>query len=910
MMFGFLTIKYLAITWSDQDTVLKIEESHESLEVEYQEDGTVKVETVTYNDVYHQLGFCFAEEPLHTPYFQRADGSREELIAFKSPSTNKIWWIQNSGWNSQYRRYYSELWRTVGNFDLVIQKRHLILENNNLEFTVKELEYYLRDFKNDLWMLILDNDNSAKAKVDKEVPNFLTDEVCHFYRDFIDSAEKLIKNPNMFLAERQSMLPIKKVKPIAKTFRELIENPNRKQATSRDFYESYDTAENRYIHYCVDRILYLLRCFDRLVNAQLTSYQSKIDQEKVWIDELQNKEVKKIDKNVFQEEINTIQEQIENTKNQIQQTRQDLKQLKRDLDPYKVYDELMNSNYYKQKCNELKYEKFQVILGQKSEQENSYFVQQINGVNRDNFIATFGVSAIIFSIYDKSFENIDLSNIKTILMFDGFYFLTKSTSTKNNVYNKLYFHKITKLDFNEDKCQEILKLQYQIDNREKLIKQRNITKDKLEQADWKQDLNQSEKKENKKEAEMLLGKVKLFENMSNQMKVMSEKFPSFISHLQVISKFFKQYEVKKSSNCPNSMVFIQNPLYASCKSLFKKLIDLNGLDIRLFDTMMQIDEIGLVNISNLYEKWCLIQVIKILKDTYKFTLQDDWQTDLIQSILRKEYNIAINMELEKNYQSIVLTYEKVLNNNKRPDIVIDLTTQQVVYQKNPHDRQYYPQFNGSETKRLVLDAKFKNFKNQYIYDQLINELYITKNYSENGNNQVFIIHPTPNVIQRPTSSLEWGRFCDYGQSNDAVHRYNERQKTNCDPIHRCGGVFLSPSLKYPHTSNNLQRLLGMFLQQNSQRLTNPINNEYCYHNMSCMSCGNYDKSKLLFKPSKTKGGNDKYDLICQICKHHTNQTICYHCKHPIFKNGLKWTYHRTKAEDVFNVICPRCENFL
>lgn len=80
--------------------------------------------------------------------------------------------------------------------------------------------------------------------------------------------------------------------------------------------------------------------------------------------------------------------------------------------------------------------------------------------------------------------------------------------------------------------------------------------------------------------------------------------------------------------------------------------------------------------------------------------------------------------------------------------------------------------------------------------------------------------------------------------------------------------------------------------------------------MTCISCGNTDRSKLTFSYDKTQGDNDKWELRCDKCKQRTVQTVCVKCEYEIFKNGMKWTYHRTKAEQFTNVVCPNCESFL
>ena len=177
----------------------------------------------------------------------------------------------------------------------------------------------------------------------------------------------------------------------------------------------------------------------------------------------------------------------------------------------------------------------------------------------------------------------------------------------------------------------------------------------------------------------------------------------------------------------NSMVFIQNPNYAGAKSLFKKIVDLNGLDLDLLEDMMTVDEIGLTNISNLYERWCLIKVIKVLNEVYGFSLNEGWQQSLISSVLTNKYNNAsINMYSKRTHQSITVFYEKEIVLSKkneqgivqtrhiRPDIVVDVSMPKLAVQYRPRRRDSILKSVGVKTSRLVLDAKFKDLMNTHI----------------------------------------------------------------------------------------------------------------------------------------------------------------------------------------------------
>lgn len=865
-MFDFLKIKYLSITWADQNTVAKVIESNSCLEIEESDrsDNAI-VRSITYPKVYHYLGFHFSEEVQHIPYFELQEGEREYLVPITSPHTKETWWIQQGIWSSNKNRYDNEIFRTVGFYNLIIQNKNITLLNDNLEFTVEELEYYLEDFKNDLWLLILDQNSAAKANINKEIPSLFSKDVLTTFKDFIYNLENLIKTPNMFLSEHQKQLPLKRVKPIPKTFRELIEKPNRKQATSRSFYESYDTPENRYIHYCVNRVLYLLTAFDRLAIKQIQTYQIKANQEKKISNILKNKKTKTVSESVINSELNTLSNQISDIY-------------------FKFNKFLIDSNPSEYRINNKEsYFNMTITFGTKLNNQNAFFINEINGTNRNLFPEKYNCNTIIFYINDNKHIDLDFSFIRARIDFSGFARIIESENI-----TRFYFEYITKVNFSIDNIREVGQL---LAAKEKLINR----KEYLQKNGWELPLTSNEINDLKKEREISELKLNTFNKTKEEIELISNHLPRYIDGLKKISTFFKNRNVKTNSNCPNSMVFIQNPLYANSKKIFNIIMESNGLDSEIFNSMLEIDQIGLVNISNLYEKWCLVQIIKVLKDVYKFIPEANWHSKLINLVNKNQFDININFTSNDTTKNVVLWYEKQLPNRRRPDFVLDLILKRKTYIGNAESHSY--------RKRLVMDAKFQNF-NQETHDSLIRQLYLplsqinnhlphfqkNKNYSENCVNQVFIIHPKPRVIESIKSPLGWGRYCDYGQSDKAKH---------C-----LGGIFLSPSLKHPNTIDNLQRLIGMFLQQNNVIAENFLPNIFC------ISCGNNNQNEINIKHELTRGGNNKWNIVCKRCYQYTLQSLCYNCGKPLFKNGIKWTYHRTRAEQFTNIVCPECESFL
>lgn len=842
-----IQVRYLDIVWSAPGRVLKLECSREPIELEKTATGW-SIETTTFPSVYHYVGLRVTEGiTSHTPYFELADGIRQELLPVKVPGTEEIWWIQSNGWFEQGKRYHSGLYRTAGRARLVVQNQQLFLKNNTFNFSVEELEYYLSDFKNNLWMLILEDTSVLKNNVSKEIPDFFNHDVLDLFHGFIDSIEKVIDKPGMYLTEFRGRRPLRTVKPLPATFREYAARPFAKELASRDYRESYNTADNRFIYYCVKRVRYILKSFIRLASAQIRACEQKIKQERDWRVQLQDTETKQVDFRVYDNEILKLEEDLYKLEHKVSELFSAKKQSLYGVDKLKqgTYELQLGKGYGKS--------------------DRAFFV---NKLNKDDIREKYNIKYLVVQLpIDSKLSSLHADLSFCELSITGSYGWFKKKDNGHADYLELQFPEISSVSLMSHPIQkELYRLRDQ--------------RQHLESKNWLVPYSSQELEEREMERKVVDSKTRYLNEAVEKISAFSSALPTLTQRISKVESFFVKHGVKQQNDCPNSMTFVQNPCYASAKSNYRKICAINGLDESMLNSLMAIDEIGLVNISNLYEKWCLLQIIKVLAHIYGFRAEEGWQGELIRAALEKRFDIQFRLSHPECRQVIILTYEKVLDSGKRPDFVLDL----------------YSDDRAEQHRRLVIDAKFRGaMKDDELHD-LVSELYNEKNYSENGANQVFVMHPSPNVINDRTSPLVWGTQCDYGQSHESGHSY--------------GGIFVSPSLKFFKTTEHLQRLLGLYLQNNSAIVRDTDSNQLLWHNTSCISCGNSNPGTLQLTYAPTKAGNERWLIKCKDCGLVTVQTICAACGHKLFKNGPKWTYHRTRAEQVSNVVCPVCETFL
>ena len=168
---------------------------------------------------------------------------------------------------------------------------------------------------------------------------------------------------------------------------------------------------------------------------------------------------------------------------------------------------------------------------------------------------------------------------------------------------------------------------------------------------------------------------------------------------------------------------------------------------------------------------------------------------------------------------------------------------------------------------------------------------------------VFILHPSSSAIVNHTTPSPWGNHSYYGEA--AMFNWTE---DNVRPDHKYGSIFLSP-IDDAGSNDNLQRLLGMFLQYGLEKRNHdlPFDEDYKIipfpeKELFCVVCGSEKKD---VRREDTKKGY-RYVITCKDCSHLTRCTYCWNCKNRLIKNGIYWTYHATHPLSPYDIRCPYC----
>lgn len=426
--------------------------------------------------------------------------------------------------------------------------------------------------------------------------------------------------------------------------------------------------------------------------------------------------------------------------------------------------------------------------------------------------------------------------------------------------------------------------------RNKFLKERDEAL-KLDKQGWIRKLSPKELAEQEREKRSVQTQLTYFEqNKAKVERVYEQLAPKLIKFKTTISMLEKM-GVKPTPTFPNSMTFVQNPDYQAMHSGYKKIRDLTNLtDEDLLLSLEKVEEIGLVNMPLLYERWCLIQIIKVLVQNYHYQPDDDWKRRLLNIILSHKNSKPLNFKNELLKRSVRLRYEPLLDNGRTPDFVMDVD--------------YETKNSITKHKRFVMDAKFYSdeiIKMHGGIAGIVHNLYHEKDYSEGGANTVFILHPAQSAIDVVVSPQNWGKVSYLGE----LSMFDWDNDIPRHLFHKYGAVCANPVLRLRYL-DEIQRMLGMFLQYGVEDNTLPGQSDDVESINFCISCGSNELTKI----APTTGNSHSAWYECNHCRHFTVYNHCYVCRTRLIKNGDYWSYHSQMPMEPLNIKCPSCESLL
>ena len=851
-------IRYLDVAWYDKETVLTVKESYAPLKVEYSaEHGYFIANTVIYQkspDILHgQLGFRLLNDIYTEPYFKNGD----LIIPLKKiydKDTGKTWWIESDKWLKDKKRWAPRTYRTAGNVTVVIDKQICIININISEDTSDQLKKYLSDFKNDIWELILDDKSYVTGEINKSNDGGVNEETTILIKNLITHAQNITKNIKSELREIQSSKSIRQVKPVNRTFMEIAVKGYAKKLTSRGVKANYNIPDNKYILFALKRIAKIIKMLTIVSASRISRYQNAKLKLQDRLDLLSNHTV--ISKDLVLK---------------------DLRRLRSLYDPKIVNEKLKSKINTFNVENDAFHKTIHVRVKSPSSKTDinnpsSFFVE--HWIDQERCWSGSHDGKYIFLNINNKYSNLIKSNFDYEIIGD----ISILTRNNNLIYNINTISSIRVIGG------------VAIDRGIKKFNEIRQSLSILEQNEWKRQLNHQEIEEQSRERLAINNRILYYSENLNKVKLVYAALEPKVAKLNGIINLLCKMGITASDSFPNSMTFVQNPDYQSIHTIYKKIRNLTNLtDEGLLLELEKIDEIGLINMPILYERWCLLQIIKVITQNYHYIPKNDWRRNLI-SILSSNYLAQrIDFVNDNVNRSIQLYYELVLDNGKRPDFVLDVT--------------YDTKEGYRNTKRLVIDAKYYStdiIKSFGGISGLIDHLYNFKDYSEGGKNSVFIIHPTVTGLDNIVSPQSWGKHSYLGEIATCIWDEEPRSKPHC-----YGAICANPSMGVTFL-DEFQRLLGMFLQYGIENNVYFRNSDDVESVNFCIACGSANLSEV----AKSNTNSKSHWYKCNECQHFTIYNHCRSCGTRIIKNGTYWTYHSIMPLEPLNIKCPSCESLL
>jgi len=864
MLNDVFELKYIETHWHDKHTLISLVESIHPLKLELNPvDNSFTAHTTIYPQV-DELGKCQLAFNLKTaddevPFILAPDGAQVPLKNIVDPVTNKVWWAEGITWLKKYKRWGTQAFRTAGTLTVVIGDITVNIHISLSQDKHNELERYLSSFKNDLWELILDDKSYIGGAAKQTSSGGIDEETLRIISNLLSHAKSIFKTPKAELKEIQQLRDRKQVKPVPRTFMELSTKPGSKKLTSRATEPSYNVPENQYFLYVISSTHKLIKQLTLISNSKQNRYENAINQLSNRLSAL--KDHKEINKDLVYKDLLTIKDMC------------DVKKISENIN-CKIEHNL-GTNF----ANKI-YIYFIKITGKVKDSDNTYFVQykyneQSDWSDQNTGAKFFNVDSIASIGLNVGYEyqiNAALNHNKGI----GY------NSKPYERFNVQYIAEVRVLTTSDKLTKNVEKLKSYEDQ---------ITA--LKKSNWIHKLNKAELKEQQKERDSILSRISFYkrdlETSEHVYKILKPKVKAYGN----LEKELKKLGIRPSSTFPNSMTFVQNQHYQYIHSGYRKLREQIGLaDDDILLSLEQIDSIGLINMPILYERWCLLQIVNALIIKFNFICDASWKRKLIRMIQVPDANEALTFMNYDTKRKLRLEYEPKMDNGRTPDFVLKIGA------KNKDGT--------TSIQKFVMDAKFHS--SEFLASEggisgVVKEMAHKRNYSENGKNSVFIIHPTLDAIEAAggiISPQKWAETSYLGELK--LFDWENPRKP-----HQFGALSANPS-KSIRFLDDFHRLLGMFLQYSIEDSYKCIDDDDVKAINFCISCGSADLQELDIVSYNGNTNNKKKWFNCNNCSHHTTYNHCYNCNTRLIKNGEYWTYQSMMPLQPTNIKCPSCEH--
>ncbi|WP_242076327.1 hypothetical protein [Brevundimonas diminuta] len=809
------------------------------------------------------------------PVWKTIDGKDVPLLSVCDDGTR--WWVAATDWDVEAKRHHNLLSRSLGSFRIegsgVVLDVVVVLHERGRVV----LEDYLRDFQDDLLWLALGFDGAGAVDApDKPLVAALD--------AFAAAAAGIARSPATVVRERIAEARAGRLRPNAATFRRHARDPEASRLPGRLAEECADTPDNRFLRYMAGVCLSLARGLGGTAGRQANVLERRAVTESLRAAAFSRLEPRRVDPGVFDNQLAELETGLADVRRSVGEV-QSVTNAPEGRFPIRI------GNGFGKKPGHYFYDR----LGD----------QPSGGVDFRVMCIPPAVESAILAVRhfcrDFTFSGSAESSVKK--------------TSNDRPYRFLDLSRIAKVEPDTTA----------VDNK-------RLKRDGLARNGWLAPLSSRERLEALAASRTAERRGAVLKTMADRTNRLAAALDRCASTLVRTEAELARRGVGRDAQMPTGVRYSMHPGYASCLSAFRMVETLargDGLGTSALDA---VDRVGTLHASALYERWCLVKILAVLVDDYRFEAERDWKERLISAVTGAPEPFALRLYRPDIELGAVLEIQPLLKNGRRPDFRLRFA--HVARDALGADDGARAEFDlclFDGVTGLVADAKFRTRWRAGELSDIAAALVREKRYDQEGD-RVFVLHPVPTAMSRPTSPLDWGPHCDYG------HNRGEN--------HRSGTVLLAPAAGEGDARKHLRRLIGLELQARfpkpepvawdvSPRLEFEIaatdRSESCPRTRGsgraqasedacscrqtgwssasfCLACGEKHAVGRI-TATCTSAGQRYWTFSCEACGFQTKRTHCYGCSAVLFKNSLEYTYHRTAADQITNVICPDCGKY-
>ncbi|NCD34472.1 MAG: hypothetical protein EOL87_13795 [Spartobacteria bacterium] len=763
------------------------------------------------------------------------------LAEYHNEETGEKWWFEQGKWNKQSKYHDAPSFHRPGcSMRLKIGADICIINLFTPALDQQDFNKLLSDIENWCWEMAVDDQCYVTHEMEQEQSiktGSLSPVFLQCVSNFIKSADAVLKRPQAELRECVELQKLERLRPNSHSMRYLAQCGERPSVPGRSVENHFNIPENRFVCGMVKyvmRILRSMRNFSDDIPLRLENAAKEYEQR---VEDLKNTTHYKID-----------QEQLERDISEIKTKRAELLEV----------------------CN---------IPG-----AHVYAVIKV----RSGAVLPFelipqyrcGYSKLWATALDNDRAKIiQFENKGKLLLIASIANLTKVEDPRNGDYWRCDISRVYYVGHWREYNKELKKLEE--------------SKQYLENNNWQQAIPQKELDEIKKESISIERRVQLLRNKAVTCSESARQINAFLAACERLDKNASKLGITPELRFLPTMIFLQSPSYSGVLSAYREFMAVANLTEDDVEPLLMIKNFGMRDWPALYERWCIISLIRVLDEEYHFKFD---KTLIKKRMLKyctgsKTKTFAITAINQSLGISLCLDMEKEFVDKKRPDYMLTFIRD-----------------NGKREQTFVLDAKSCAFKipasvaeendEWQSLGACLRKLVVEKNYGRNGAHPVFILHSSPNCIATPSTLQSWAKSSYYG--GNAVFGWQKQFALDEDegivsmdmPGHACGAVMVRP-----YRFGDLKRLLLLFFQMGESEIR------------LCPSCGSSGDAISVIE-DRTIGGNKRLECTCKQCNFFFVRTLCHNCKNFLYKNQTTWTYHDLNPVDPWNIKCWSCGSWL